>query len=101
VTYSDRRSKRDKEKVSDALALIMKLRPVRYKAVDCEKDEEGLEFGEVSRKWSYGLVAQELAEVLAEVVYRPEDETRDLWGISYTELIPWLIAAVQELAGRV
>lgn len=101
VTYSDERGKRDEEKVSDALALVMKLRPVRYKAVDCEKTEEGLEFGEVAREWSYGLVAQELEKVLSEVVYRPEDEARDLWGISYTELIPWLVGAVQELAGRV
>ncbi len=101
VTYSDARCKRDEEKMSDALALLMKLRPVRYKAVNCEKGEDKLEFGEVARGWSYGLIAQELEKVMADVVYRPEDETCDLWGISYTELIPWLVAAVQELAGRV
>ncbi|MBN2858136.1 MAG: tail fiber domain-containing protein, partial [Candidatus Delongbacteria bacterium] len=63
---------------------IMKMRPVTYLWKD--KPERG-------RK--VGLIAQELIEVLPEVVNVGDDEDQTL-GINYAELTPILIKALQE-----
>jgi hypothetical protein len=44
----------------------------------------------------YGLVAQELHEILPQYVYEPKNENEN-WGLSKSELVPMLIKAVQEL----
>jgi hypothetical protein len=49
---------------------------------------------------SFGLIAQDLYEVLPEYVFKPEDED-DNWGISKGELVPMLIKAIQELKAEI
>jgi hypothetical protein len=44
----------------------------------------------------YGLVAQELHEILPQYVYEPKNENEN-WGLSKSELVPMLIKAIQEL----
>jgi hypothetical protein len=44
---------------------------------------------------SFGLIAQDVYDVLPEYVFKPEDED-DNWGISKGELVPMLIKAIQE-----
>ena len=52
------------------------------------------------RHQSYGMIAQELAEVYPEVVSVSENE-EDTLGIAYGDLIPMLIKEVQSLRSRV
>ena len=49
---------------------------------------------------SYGVVAQELAEVFPEAVNVAENE-EDIMGVSYEKLIPMLVKEVQSLRSRV
>lgn len=48
----------------------------------------------------YGLIAQELNEILPEYVYKPKTESES-WGISKAELVPVLIKAIQELKSKI
>ena len=47
----------------------------------------------------YGLVAQELHEILPQYVYEPKNENEN-WGLSKSELVPMLIKAIQELSTK-
>jgi len=49
---------------------------------------------------SYGVVAQELAEVFPEATSEPENE-EDIMGVSYERLIPMLVKEIQSLRSRV
>ena len=49
---------------------------------------------------SYGVVAQELAEVFPEAVSEPESE-EDIMGVTYERLIPMLVKEIQMLRSRV
>jgi len=48
----------------------------------------------------YGLIAQELNEILPEYVYKPKTESES-WGLSKAELVPVLIKAIQELKSKI
>jgi hypothetical protein len=49
---------------------------------------------------SFGLIAQDVYEVLPEYVFKPEDKD-DNWGISKGELVPMLIKAIQEQQAQI
>jgi hypothetical protein len=81
---SDRRLKQDINDLDYGLNEIMKLKPVSYhwkKHPDQPK--------------SLGLIAQEIQPIIKEIVHTAEDEDQTL-SVSYTELIPVLIKAIQE-----
>ncbi len=82
VPPSDRRLKKDIQPLENSLEGLLKLKPSQYQWKDPEK--EGL---------SYGLIAQELAEVYPNLVKKRSD---GYFGINYIELIPLLIKAIQE-----
>ena len=63
---------------------IMKLRPVIFNWK-----------GKESEKQKIGLIAQEVDEVIEEVVHYGDDENETL-GINYSDLIPVLIKGMQE-----
>ncbi len=88
VTRSDRRYKKDIQTLdgTDALQSIMRLRPVNYRW----KDKKML------KNLQYGLIAQEVRDVLPELVTGRETKTERL-GLNYDGLIAPLIASVQEL----
>ena len=44
-----------------------------------------------------GFIAQELHEVLPTAAHRPEDESKGIWTVSYEQVIPYTVKAVQEL----
>lgn len=50
--------------------------------------------------WRYGMVAQELLEVVPEAVSVPSDDTI-MMGVDYSKLVPMLIKEVQSLRRRV
>jgi len=89
VTSSDRRMKNDIIPLSSSLEKILLLNPVSFKWNDAEED-----------KRECGLIAQEVLEILPEVVDVPNNADSML-GINYTQIIPFLIKSIQELTERV
>lgn len=83
---SDERHKTDLKAIENAAVKVASLRAVtgRYKT-----DEEGK-----SRAF---LIAQDVEKVLPEAVDTSNEER---WGITYTDTIPLLVAAIQELSAK-
>lgn len=73
---------------SPGLDAVLQFEPIRFNWNDRDDD-----------RWHLGLSAQNVAEVLGEggAVVSNED---DRWGVSYAQIIPTLVAAVQELTQR-
>ena len=84
VTTSDGRYKDDVQDLPYGLESVMSLRPVAFGWTG--RPEDGRHFG---------LIAQEVREVIPEVVSVPAGE-RGTLGMNYSELVPVLITAVQE-----
>ena len=81
---SDRRAKKDISTLeNNTLDRLMQLNPVSYLMKD-QKDN----------KRTMGLISQEVQEVFPSVTHYVEEH--DLLALSYTELIPVLIKAIQE-----
>lgn len=94
INTSDGRLKKDVEDADLGLEFIEALRPVSYRWVDRD-DPPNVRH--------YGLIAQDIEDVLTG---RPfgglyHDAESDRYGLIYTQLIPVLIKAVQELSARV
>ena len=84
VNTSDRRLKDNIEDIDHGLEDVKALRPVSF----TWKDRPG-------RGKKLGLVAQEVREVINEVVHVGDDADSTL-GIYYSDLVPVLIKAIQE-----
>ena len=84
VHTSDRRLKRDISELPYGLKEILQLQPKEYYWKNRTQDHKSL-----------GLIAQEVETIIANVVTTENDEAKTL-GVSYTELIPVLIKAIQE-----
>jgi hypothetical protein len=88
-TPSDRRLKNDIEDLDYGLDDVMALRPVRYQW------KQNPELGK-----QLGLIAQELREVIPEIVHEADDEQKSL-SVEYSSLIPVLIAAIQDQQAQI
>ena len=88
AAYSDKRVKKDIETIEDALQKVNKLRGVTFK----RKDEE-------SDKVHMGVIAQEVQEVIPEVVTARESDGH--LSVSYSNMVGVLIEAVKELKAEV
>jgi hypothetical protein len=84
TAYSDARLKKNVSTIDNALALVEKMRGVRYDRID-------------SGKAGIGVIAQEMQEVLPEVVHEGEEHL----SVAYGNLVGVLIEAVKELSARV
>lgn len=82
VAPSDRRLKENIRPLDKSLEGVLQLKPSQYHWKDPKKKGE-----------SYGLIAQELAEVYPHLVRERND---GYFGVNYIELIPVLIKAIQE-----
>ena len=85
IETSDKRAKKNINSSIYGLQDVLKLNPVMY---NWKSDED-------NQEKTIGLIAQELLEVIPEVVRVPEDK-EDLMGVKYSELTPVLIKAIQE-----
>ncbi len=85
VHSSDRRLKKDISELKYGLDEVLNLQPKQYfwKNRKTQKQE------------SFGLIAQEVQNIIGNVVHIAGDEQKTL-SISYTELIPVLINAIKE-----
>ncbi|MGH8444349.1 MAG: tail fiber domain-containing protein, partial [Solimonas sp.] len=82
VVASSARYKQDIKEIDDVAGRLAKLRPVTYRY----KAEPGAVH--------YGLVAEEVAEVMPEIVVRNQDNKPE--SVQYQELIPLLLQQVQK-----
>jgi hypothetical protein len=87
TAYSDARIKKDVETIDSALDLVSKMRGVRYTRTDTDKR-------------GVGVIAQEMLEVLPEVVQQGVGDD-DTLSVAYGNLVGVLIEAVKELTIRV
>lgn len=85
IQTSDLRQKRDIFVMDNGLETINKLKPVSFKMLDEEKTR-------------YGMIAQEVTQVLPELVY---GDDKYGYGLDYADFVPFLIKSVQELSAKV
>ena len=83
VAYSDRRKKKNITTIDNALEKVLKLRGVYYDKID-----------ELEKGRKTGVIAQEIQEVLPEVVTYAEDN--DEYGVAYGNIVGVLIEAIKE-----
>ena len=93
---SDGRLKTNQQPITNGLATLMTLRPKTYFKHQSRflngalvLENEGTE--------EAGFIAQELHETLPTAAHRPADETKEVWTVSYDQVIPYTVKAVQEL----
>ncbi|KAJ3278099.1 hypothetical protein HK104_002660, partial [Borealophlyctis nickersoniae] len=90
VGYSDERLKKEITTIDDSTALnkVLQLRPVTYLwKTDSEDTKKRL-----------GLIAQEVEPIIPEIVSEGSD---GMLGVTYTDLVPMLIASVKALTERI
>lgn len=85
ASISDKRSKDNIKNINHGLSTVMQLRPTMY-------NYKG------QKNTSLGFIAQEVKEIMPEVVEKTTmGPNQDYLGIKYTEMIPVLTKAIQEL----
>ena len=89
IQTSDARQKENLAAMPYGLDEINQLRPVIFEWKDGQNDD-----------LHYGLIAQEVAVILPEVVVRGDDPDGIL-GMNYGELVPVLVNAIQEQQGQI
>lgn len=88
TAFSDAKLKTEISTINNALSVVSKLRGVRYKWL---KDN----------KPSIGLIAQEVEDVIPEIVHNNELEGENVKSLDYGKLVGVLIEAIKELKAEV
>lgn len=94
-TYSDKRVKTNIHSLSYGLNDLLKMNPVGYDHHASTFENEKLIVKDESSK-AIGFIAQEMYNIIPEVVSKPKDENTDLWSMDYEKLIPVLVNAIKE-----
>lgn len=99
---SDQKLKTDIENIGEMTTTIKSLRPVSFKRISQPEDD-----AMTSAKY-YGFIAQEVNEILPDLVHTNVDTDFDgsdkgttTLALSYSELIPILTKTIQELEARI
>lgn len=95
-TYSDRRIKTNFKQMANATETIMQLKPLKYDQYNSQIINGELKIMKSKARKEVGFVAQDMYNILPELVTKPNNENEDLWSINYIKLIPYLTRAVQE-----
>lgn len=97
-SQSDERTKTNIEPLNDGLNIIDQLKPVTFdwKAGSLKEPSPSSASEKSDNQKHIGLIAQEVYKVLPSVVHKPADENKEVWSVSYNELIPVLIQAAKE-----
>ncbi len=108
---SDRRQKKNRVALEYGLAEILQLNPKSYLyhvgKINYEEDKKTHEYKvknvEITDKTkeSFGLIAQDVYDIIPEVVYKPKDESKAFWGLREKKLIPIMINAIKELNTKI
>ncbi len=96
---SDVRLKNNIENMNiNALDKVMQLVPKTYYKVNATL-EQGNHVFNYDKEYAiedFGFIAQEVYEVFPELVYKPKDETKELWAVDYARLSVFLTKAIQQ-----
>ena len=95
VFYSDGRLKTNRTEITYGLKEIMQLEPLNYFHHNSINENGVINISNEGAN-DIGFIAQDLFKILPEIVSRPEDESSDLWSVSYSKLTPVLVKAIQE-----
>ncbi len=95
---SDSRLKENIVNIPNALDRVAKLKGVRFDWCDSYIEERGGEDGYFIKKHDTGLIAQDVLQVLPEVVREKKD---GYLGIQYDKLVGLLVEAIKELRKEV
>lgn len=92
VSLSDGRFKTNVATIEDALAIVEKMRGVRYDWRAADFPERSFESGRQT-----GFIAQELATVLPEAV---SQDSNGIYSVAYAKVVPVLVEAMKEQQQR-
>ena len=95
VTHSDTRVKSNQQPIHYGLAQVLLMAPKTYFQHNSTTKNGNIVIAPEGKQ-DIGLVAQEIYNLVPEVVSKPENEQAELWGIAYDKLVPVLIKAIQE-----
>jgi len=96
ATLSDKRLKTNINSLHYGISDIMKLQPIEYEFHDAGGFDYVPEKISKESVHSIGFIAQDVYEIIPEVVYKPNDTEKELWGMQYEKLTPVLVKAIQE-----
>jgi hypothetical protein len=96
TTYSDARIKSHQVALDYGLNEVLQLTPKYYFQHHSSIVDERLVVDAENGRKDIGLIAQEVYDIIPEVVNKPEDEKVELWSMNYEKLVPVLINAIQE-----
>ena len=96
TTYSDNRVKSKQTSLDYGLEDVLQLTPKSYFQHNSRWENEILVIDQDGGKETIGLIAQEVYDIIPEVVNKPEDENVELWSMNYEKLVPVLINAIRE-----
>ena len=99
-TYSDARVKREIQVIPYGIDEVMQLSPTMYHHHSSEFEDSVLVVSEDYQK-EIGFIAQEVFQVIPEIVDQPKDDSIDLWSMSYARLVAVLTKAVQEQQSQI
>jgi len=95
---SDSRIKLFQKPLSYGLKDVLKLKPKKYLRVEPELNgkSDKLVINKNKGKEDIGLVAQEVYQIMPELVTKPRFEEKELWGLNYNGVTAVLVKAIQE-----
>ena len=94
------RFKKNITPITNGLELINKIKPVRFEWNEFVNERRN---GYELNKPTYGVIAQELEQVLPDLVstWKLSDDCQDARSVNYEKIIPVLIAAIKDLSAKV
>lgn len=98
--YSDKRLKDNLQDIPYGINTIMEMKPLMYMQHNSSIDSLGIHISKESQI-NIGFLAQDLFEIVPQVVSKPEDESKDFWSVDYSKLIPVLTKAIQEQQAQI
>lgn len=91
---SDRRLKENVVNITDALSKVTQINGVQFDWTQQHIENRGGEDGYFVRKHDVGIIAQEIEQILPEVVATREDGYK---AVRYEKIVPLLIEAIKDL----
>ncbi|MBN1756529.1 tail fiber domain-containing protein [bacterium] len=92
---SDSRIKTDIRKIPYGLEQVIEMKPLLFTKHIAEDLETGVPILGKGME-EPGFIAQDLYEIIPEVVSKPKNENEAFWAIDYARIVPVLVQAIQE-----
>ncbi len=94
---SDKRLKKDVQENPYGIETIMQLTALKYKKLIVDSFANGeMVFNKSIQIDEVGFFAQDVYNIIPEVVLKPKDESKETWAIDYSKIVPILTQAIQD-----